>query len=163
MARKVLDGSAYTNVALGSSSTVPEYAPGDTVRCDSGLYVYGSANGAITVGQACKFVEGVYDFDTVTTAESGSTNTQLGICIAADGLADNYWGWFWRGMGTEEALLATTISADAQLTTTTTPGTLGSGGDNVDGAFAVDASGSGGVVTIRAAGLLQTNMTVAAT
>lgn len=164
MSRKPQDGSIGINVALGSSGTIPEFGVGDVVTCDSGVYVYGSANGAIDEGALCKYTEGSFDFDEVTTAESGTTNTQCGICVTSGGLADNYYGWFWRGRGYEEALFGGSINANTQLTTTATAGVVGTGGDNVDGLFTVDQSASGGgLYTVRAAGLLQTNMTVSAT
>lgn len=161
MARKPLT-AVFINVALGSSSTTREFGAGDVVQCDSGLYVYGQANGAIAEGYLAKFVEGTYDFDTVTTAESASTQTQLGVCVAAGGLADNYWGWFWRGMGNEEVYVTTTIAVDTQLTTHTSAGQASTGGDNVYGLFTNESSGSGGLTNCRCAGLLSTNFTVAA-
>lgn len=160
MARKVLD-AVYVNLSLGSSSTTPEYQPGEVVRADSGVYIYGQANGAIDEGAICKFVEQTWDFDEVTTAESGSTNTPLGVCVAAGGLADNYWGWFWRGCGVEEVYVQD-IATDTQVTTTTTAGEGGSGGDNIDGLFTNENNASAGLTTCRAAGFLQTNMTTAA-
>ena len=162
MARKVINGAAFINVALGSASTTPEHKPGDTVVCDSGLYVYGSANGAIDEGAICKFVEGTWDFDEITTAESGSTNTPIGVCVASGGLADNYWGWFWRGQG-KESVYVQDIATDTQVTTTTSAGEGGSGGDNIDSLFTNENNASAGLTVCRASRLLSTNFTTAAT
>lgn len=163
MARIVNDGTVGINLSVGSASTTPEHKPGATVRADTGNYIYGSANGAVAEGAICKYVEGTFDFDTVTTAESGSTNTLVGVSVASGGLADNYWGWFWVGNGSEEVLLATTIAADTQVTTTSSAGTGGSGGDNVYSLFTNESSGSGGLTNCRASGRLATNFTTSAT
>lgn len=146
----------------GSASSVPQHKPGDVIYCDSGLYVYGSANGAVDEGAVCKFVEGVWDFDEVTTAESGSTETQLGICVTDGGLADNQWGWFWRGLGTEYAYV-TDVNADVQLTTHTNAGELSTGGDNVFGLFSAENNASAGLTLVRSGRLICTNTTIAAT
>ncbi len=163
MARKPLFNT-YINVALGSSSTTPENAaPGDVLLCDSGVYIYGQANGAVAEGYACKYVEGVYDFDTVTTTESGSTNTPLGINVTAGGLADNYWGWFWRGQGSEYAYVKDSASDNAQLLTTTTAGQVGDTTDGVDlihDLHCVGIAAGAALSLVRSTVLLSTNATI---
>lgn len=167
MARKCLT-HPYINVALksvdgnGAANSIPQFAPGEKIWCDSGLYIYGSANGAVSEGYLCKFVEGTYDFDTVTTAESASANTPIGVCVASGGLADNQWGWFWRGHG-KEYVYVTDVNADVQVTTHTNAGEGSTGGDNVDGLFTNENNASAGLTICRASGALQTNMTIAAT
>lgn len=167
MARKCIT-HPYINVALGSvdgngaASSVPQFKPGERALCDSGVYIYGQANGAITEGHLCKFVEGTFDFDSVTTAESGSTNTAIGVCVTSGGLSDNQWGWFWRGQGTDYVYV-TDVNADVQVTTHTNAGEGSTGGDNVDGLFTVENNSTAGLTLCRAAGLLQTNMTTSAT
>lgn len=161
MARKPLS-NIYINVSVGSSSTVPEYAPGEVVVCDSGTYVYGSANGAIAEGYVCKFVQGVWDFDTVTTSESGATNTQIGVCVASGGLADNYWGWFWRGAGNGEYVYTLVTTIDVQLTTATTAGLAVTSGDTIDGLYPNGSVSSEGLRLCRSSKLLETNFTTAA-
>ena len=167
MARKCIT-HPYINVALGSvdyngaASTVPQFKPGERALCDSGVYQYGQANGAITEGFICKFVEGTFDFDTVTTTESGSTNTPLGVCVTSGGLADNQWGWFWRGQGSEYVYVAD-VNADVQVTTTANAGEGGTGGDNVASLFTNENNGAAGLTLCRATELLSTNPTIAAT
>lgn len=162
--------TAYINVTLSSplaagSSTVyqPEYKLGETVVCDSGIYIYGQANGAVVEGYAAKFAEGTWDFDTVTTAESGSTQTPLGICVASGGLADNQYGWFWRGMGYEYVYVKDSASADAQLLTTTTAGQVGDTTDGVDlihDLFCIGAAAGAALSLARSGVLLSTNATI---
>lgn len=162
MARKPLTAT-YINVALGSGSTTPEFAPGDTVLCDSGLYQYMQANGAVAEGYAVKFVEGTWDGDTVTTAESASTNTPLGICVTTGGLADNYWGWFWRGQGKEYVYVKDSASDNAQLLTTTTAGQVGDTTDGVDlihDLHCVGAAAGAALSLARSTVLLSTNATI---
>lgn len=167
MARKCIT-HPYINVALksvdgnGAASSVPHYKAGEVALCDSGHYVYGQANGAITEGYVCKAVAGTWDFDTVTTTESGSTNTVIGVCVASGGLADNQWGWFWRGLG-QEYVYATDVNADVQLTTSANAGEATTGGDNIDGLFTVENNASVGLTLCRSAVLLSTNFTTSAT
>jgi hypothetical protein len=167
MARKAIS-QPYVNVSLGSvkasdgtASTVPDYAPGDKINCDSGQYIYMQANGAVVEGYLCKYVEGTYDADTCTTAESGSTATPLGVCVTSGGLVDNQWGWFWRGLGSGEYVyLTTTIAADTQVTTHTVAGQGSTGGDPIHSLFANVSSGSGGLTLCRSSVLLCTNDTI---
>lgn len=153
------------NAGTGAASTVPEYTPGQIWQADSGIYVYGQANGVVAEGYACYYVEGTWDFAPVTTAISGSTNTPIGVCVVAGGLVDNQWGWFWRGGigGTEYVYLTASISANTQLTTVT-PGTAGqvtTGGDPIHNLFNNAASGgSGGLTLCRSTALLETNTTI---
>lgn len=168
MARMVTDGrigidltqvDLAPTVALGGA----RFALGETVFADSGRYIYGQCNGAVVVGYLCKYVEGVYDFDTMTTAESGSTETHAGIFVGSRDAADNEFGWFWTGMGSEEVYVTTTISADVQLTTHSTAGQVSTGGDNVFELFTNESSGSGGLTNCRSAEILRTNTTIALT
>lgn len=150
------------NPGTGAASTVPDYKAGTVFQADNGLYVYGQSNGATVEGYLAKFVEGTWDFDTVTTAESGSTQTPLGVCVASGGLIDNQWGWWWRGGagGSEYVYLTTTISADTQVTTHTVAGQGSTGGDPIHNLFANASSGSGGLTLCRSGALLETNTTI---
>lgn len=162
--------TAYINVrnpsplAAGSTTVyAPEYKLGETVVCDSGLYIYMQANGAVPEGYAAKFAEGTWDADTVTTAESGSTNTPIGICVADGGLSDNQYGWFWRGMGYEYVYVKDSAVADAQLLTTTTAGQVGDTTDGVDlihDLFCVGAAAGAALSLARSSVLLTTNATI---
>lgn len=154
MARRV-NSAIGINLSAGSSSTVPEFTPGETVRADSGIYMYGQANGAVTEGYICKYVEGTYDFDTVTHTEGDSVNYSLGVNVTAGGLADNYWGWFWRGQGSEYVYVKDSASADVNMLLTTTAGMVG---DNTDGTDVIHDLFTN--ATVSAAGLALCRSTV---
>ena len=147
------------NVALGSNSTVPEFKPGEQIDCDSGRYIYGQANGAVTEGHICKYIEGVFDFDSCTTAESGAVNTPLGVNVTSGGLTDNYWGWFWRGQGVEEVYVQD-IATDTQVTTTTSAGEGGTGGDVISDLFTNENNSAAGLTACRASRLISTNTSI---
>lgn len=122
-----------------------------------GHYVFAQANGAIALGALVK-ISSAGQADTVTTSESGSTPKILGIAQAL--LADNEWGWFWRGNGSTEALVVTGNAADTALTTHTGAGELSTGGDAIVGGLVTvdgNATGSNAVITVAAYGLIGTN------
>lgn len=167
MARKVTSAvgvnlTAGAPLAAGSTTVyIPEYALGERVVADSGIYQYLQANGAVAEGYAAKFVEGTFDADAVTTAESASANTPLGVCVTSGGLADNQYGWFWRGDGQDYVYLTTTISIDTQLTTGAgTAGQVTTGGDPIHDLFNTVASTTAGLYLCRSATLLNTNSTI---
>jgi hypothetical protein len=123
----------------------------------TGEYWFVQANGAIAAGAVCKITD-AGQADTVTTSESGSTAKILGIAQAA--LADNEWGWLWRGNGYTEALVVTGNAADTALTTHTGAGELSTGGDTIVGGLVTvdgNATGSNAVITVAAYGLIGTN------
>lgn len=146
----------------GGSTTAynPEFGIGTQIWADSGLYIYGQANGAITEGHICKFVDGTWDFDSVTTAESGTAFTPLGVCVASGGLADNQHGWFWRGFGKESVYVAD-VASGVQVTTTGNAGEGGSGGDYVYSLFTNENNAAAGLTSCVATGALSTNFTIA--
>jgi hypothetical protein len=124
---------------------------------DAGHYWFAQANGAVALGALVK-ISAVGQADTVTTSESGSTAKILGIAQAA--LADNEWGWFWRGNGYTEALVVTGNAADTALTTHTGAGEMSTGGDAIVGGLVTvdgNATGSNAVITVAAYGLIGTN------
>jgi len=137
--------------------TVNEENPSETVGAvftgSDGVYQYQRANGAVTAGAAC-IIDEVGDATPATTALSGSLPCAIGVACAD--LTDNYYGWFWRGCGVFEALVTNGAAAGA-LTTTTSAGVLGTGGDSVAGARNVDAGVTDTRVTIFASQLLATN------
>lgn len=161
MSRKVID-AIMINLSLGSASTTPEYGVGEHVNADSGVYVYMQANGAIVEGYLCKFVEGTYDADTCTTAESGSVHTPLAANVTAGGLADNFWGWFWRGGKGQDYVYVQDIATDTQVTTTATAGQGGSGGDNIFGLFTNENNSAAALTLCRASEIFSTNNTITA-
>lgn len=150
------------NVRLGSAGTTPEYKPGQIIPTAEGnVYIYGQANGAVAEGYGCKYVEGVFDFDPVTTAESGTTPTPIGINVTDGGLADNYWGWFWKGGSGQEYAYVTDIAADVQVTTGAgTAGQLTSGGDTIQNLFTNENNSTAGLTICRASGFFSTNFTI---
>lgn len=163
--------TAYINVrnasalAAGSSTVyVPDYRLGETVLCDSGLYIYMQANGAVAEGYLCKFVEGTWDADTVTHTEGDTTNLALAICVTDGGLADNQYGWFWRGMGTEYAYVDSTVAAaDTQLKLCTTAGRVDDSTDGTDiihDLFNVAVVSAAGLNLVRSTVLLSVNASI---
>lgn len=127
-------------------------------------FEYAQANGDIDEGATCILTDTITsnEISDVQAAEgnntaSGSTRKKIGIAEAT--IADNGYGWFFRGFGHTEALVANGISAGAALTTTDTAGVAGAGGDAIAGLYAVDANSSGSTAlgTVRADGLLTTN------
>lgn len=146
--------AAYTSQEF-RLMTVAELNP-DENGDNFGEYVFCQANGAIDRGALCQITHDGQASEQDTTS-SGSTRKRDGVAQAA--LADNEWGWFWRGRGKTEALVANGISAGAALTTTATAGVLGSGGDAVASCLAVDANatGSTALVTIEADNYISTN------
>lgn len=121
-----------------------------------GAYQYAQAGEAINVGDACVLTP-LGQATMVDTTASGAVGNIIGIAQAT--LANDEYGWFWRGCGVTEATVETGTTSGLVLTTTGTDGTLGTGGDRVVSAFAVDANatGSDAVVTIAAFSYIGTN------
>lgn len=161
MARKPIT-SVYVNVALGSvdgngtANTIPQYTPGEILICDSGVYLYGSADGAIAEGYCAKYVEGTWDFDTAATGEGDTELVTLGICVTSGGLADNQWGWFWLGEGYEDCYCED-VAADVQVTLTATTGIVGAGGEAIDGLVTIENNAAQGLTACRSTTRLCTN------
>lgn len=166
--RIVQDGKAGINLigkpALNADGGyTPEFALGTEVKADSGLYKYLQANGTVAEGYAVKYLPGTNDGDTVTTAESGTTNTDIAICVASGGLADNQQGWFWVGEGYEYAYIKDSASDAAQLLTTTTAGQVGDTTDGVDlihDLFCLGAAAGAALSLVRSSVRLTTNATI---
>lgn len=168
MARKVITGIRI-NLANGSvdgngtASSIPHYTPGETVRADSGLYIYMQANGAVAEGYICKYAEGTWDADTVTHAEGDSTNYALAVCVASGGLADNQWGWFWRGEGYDYVYVKSSASADTQMLLSTTAGQVDDttdGTDVIHDLFTIGAAAGAALSLCRSSVLLSVNASV---
>jgi hypothetical protein len=147
---------AYTSQEFTLMESV-ELKPTGTVAGENcGVYVFAQAGEAIAKGDLCHITYAGQATMLDSTA-SGSTRKRCGIAQVA--LANDEYGWFWRGEGTTEARLADSIAAGAALTTTATDGVLGAGGDAVASLLAVDANASGGVAlrTVEADILISTN------
>jgi len=159
MARKVLSGAFGVDLSKVHTSTSSDrFSYRTMVEADSGVYIYGQASGAIAEGALC-FIDETGQVTEMTTTNSGSTPKEACVCVADGGLADNAEGWFWRGKGVEEVLVADSVADDAALTTTASAGVAGAGGDAVNSLVTTEANSSGGaaLTTCQAAGLLSTN------
>lgn len=162
MARRPLH-EVHTNLTAGAPLAVgsttayqPEYTLGHIVYCDSGVYVYGQANGTVAEGDCCKYVERAYDFDPAATGEGDTELITLGVCVTSGGLADNQHGWFWLGEGSEY-VLCEDVAADVQVTLTAAAGTVGAGGEAIDGLVTIENNASAGLTLCRSATRLTTN------
>lgn len=154
MARIVTDGRAYIN--LSQVDTSAQYQLGMKVQADSGIYLYGQANGAIDEGAAVSFEVTSSDCQ---LAELSTGSTGLSVGVACEALADNEHGWIWVGGagGYENVLLAAGVSDNAALKATASAGVLdGGGGTAVVGAYAAAASGAGGLTACRSTTVLYT-------
>lgn len=137
------DGTAGIELDKAYSSAAFEL--GSRIMTNKGMATFLKANGAVAKGAACrvKRASDANDADEITTAISASLDTDVVVALAA--LADNEYGFFMEGPFQDvDVLVATGISADAALTTTTTAGTVGAGGDAISGLIANAANASGG-------------------
>lgn len=154
MARIVTDGTAYVNLSQVDTGATQKL--GQSVQADSGVYEYFQANGAISEGGVCILTYDDGQAVEADTTASGSTPKSIGI--ACEALADNEYGWFWRGKGYENVLLAASVADDAAITTTATAGEGGTGGDLIFSLISTAANGGSVALTACAAGgLLTTN------
>lgn len=142
-----------------ATSTTDTFGHGYTVYTNEGPVTWAKAGGTITEGQVAKleFVTSIWAGVALDTTESASENTVVGIASTA--ITSGSYGWFFRGpFDNVQVKLATTISADVNLTTTATAGTAGSGGDAISGLTSNASSGSGGLTYCRAVQALGTNI-----
>jgi len=164
----------YINVAQASvlqagSTTVyqPDYKPGAKIKCDSGVYRYLKANGAVQEGGLAKYVatDGTsFDATPLTTAISGTVKTDGAVCVTSGGLADNQYGWFWLGEGEEYVYCANNVVSLLILATCTSAGCVAGqalSGDVVSDLIAIDSSSATGLRYCRSSRLLSTNFEVA--
>lgn len=156
MAHFLTDGTidASLEVAYTSESLNFTFVVGNDVPGNNGIYRFGQAAGAIDLGAVCSIDETGQVAELDTTG-SGSTPKTVGVALAA--LADNEWGWFWRGCGQCDVLLATSINDDTAITTTATAGVGGTGGDAITGLVSTESSGTGGLTGCQCAIPLSTN------
>ena len=159
MARKVLSGAFGVDLSrVHTETSYDRFAYRTMVEADSGVYIYGQASGAIDEGALC-FIDETGQVAELDSTGSGSTPKECCVCVSAGGLADDQEGWFWRGKGVEEVLVANSVADDAALTTTANAGIAGAGGDAVNSLVTTEANSSGAarLTTCQAAGLLSTN------
>jgi len=148
-------GSVYTvseaaRVDFDVDITTDTYNTGTMLLSNKGPMVWAKAASAITEGQLCHFTysAGVISATPSTTALVSTTRLALGVAHKA--IASASYGWFFVGPFHDvQVVLATTISADAAITTTTTGGTGGAGGTAIAGLTANASSGSGGLTSCR--------------
>lgn len=161
---------AQKSVLAAGSTTVyqPDYKLGTEIKCDSGIYRYLQADGAISEGYVCKFLAsgaatGLYDAWVLNTTGSGTAITTCGICVAHGGLADNQQGWFWLGEGEEYVYLASGVTSfTGPLCTWTTSGQVAAAtsGDIIAELMPIDSTTSSGTSLrlCRSPRLLATNI-----
>lgn len=129
-------------------------------------WIYGRANGAITAGYWCdQALDGTYDMTHTTTARCGTPGTDLALLAVANiAMTDNYYGWFWIGFGTFEAVLENSYAAGSQIYTTSNAGIPGTNSSSfvLDGVRSVDAGVTATRVTVWAAGRLVAGVVEAA-
>lgn len=152
--------SDLTGIDTTHTSTTAEYDVADIVRFKHatygrGAWVYGQADEAITAGQAVFVTESDGGLTLADTTESGSTAKLVGIADTA--IASGSYGWVWVGEGTFEAIVTNAVAAGTNLTTTGTGGTVGTGGDAINGLISVDAGVTSTRVTVEADGILSVN------
>lgn len=161
---------AQKSVLAAGSTTVyqPDFKLGTQIQCDSGVYKYLQADGAVAEGYLVRWYPSNFDANIIDTTASGTAPTNCGICVASGGLADNQQGWFWLGDGEEYCALASGVtSLTVPLCTWTTSGLIGGAGsgDLIWNLVAVDSSTSSGTSLrlCRSNTLLKTNQVVAGT
>lgn len=143
---------------VGFDLTVNEALPTQVVGAlfsgDNGFYSYQKCEGGLTAGQFA-LIDELGDATGLTTTNSGSLPQSVGVACAD--LTDEYYGWFWRGCGSFEAIVTNAVAAGTQLTTTASAGVAGTGGDTIIGLRNVDAGVTSTRVTVFAATIMATN------
>lgn len=142
------------------ADTDQKFALGDFAMTKDGMFQYVQANGAIAVYDAVK-VDDDGQAAALTTTISGAEPTAVGLAQVA--LADNEYGWVFRGMGGGsgkgiKANLAANCAADVKLYTTATAGVLDdTATDLIENVKAVAAVTSAAAAEVYAVGLMTTN------
>lgn len=143
---KIAGASATPDFRLGSVAGYDDPAAGYKE------YVYGRANGAITIGYACVEQDG-FDFTMATTTNTAGGasghGTRVGVAMAT--LADNEYGWF-QVYGKGSVRTAASAAVGTRLNTTATAGQLDD--DGTAGARAINGivlfTATGGVAATNA-------------
>jgi len=150
-----------------TQSATPLFPLGSVTFDEQGRrWIYGRANGALTAGYWCDMTtDGTYDFTHTTTTRCGTPGTNwklLGIPHIA--YTDNYYGWFFTGFGTFEAVIENNYAAGDVLYTTANAGLPGTDSSSfqIDGVKTIDAGVTATRVTIWAAGILTAGVAEAA-
>lgn len=152
-------------VKLDVSSTTPQARLGQIYIDDLGRqFIYGRANGAVTVGQWHVQTEETFDMTPMTTALVGTPGTNWkNLGVATVTAADNAYLWFWIGYGAYECIIENGHAAGDVLYTTINAGIPGpnSSSATIDGVKTLDAGVTSTRVTVVAAGRLTAGMTQA--
>jgi len=145
-----------SGVDLETAASTPQSTLGIPYWGKQGVYIYAQATETISAGNWV-FLDEANLLTLGDTTESGTE--QVRVCVAAaDMTTTNKYGWVWCGAGVFEAIVVNGVAAGSALTTTTTPGQAGTGGDAITGCLTIDAGVTDTRVTVRCAGLSQTNM-----
>lgn len=131
------------------------------VGIDGEIWEYAKNEGGASAGHAC-IIDNNHDATKVTTTLAGSVGQKIGIPNID--MTDEYYGWYWRGNGDFEAILANGFTAGNQLFTSATGGVLGANGGSdcgIDGLRAIDAGVTDTRVTVHAACLMTVGVAAA--
>lgn len=143
--------------------SAPKFTPGTYVQEPDGrVYQYLKNEGGTAAGKWARIDENL-DATSITTTNASDVSADVGIACRA--MTDEYYGWYFRGCGVFEAIIANSFTAGDQLFTSATGGVPGANGGSdigIDGATAIDAGVTNTRVTIRAAGLLSVGKAAAA-
>lgn len=131
--------------------------PGTKIRTQGGFMHFAQVNEAagIAIGRFA-IIGPDGQAIAMNTTDSGSLGQDIGVACAA--LADNEYGWFWRGPGTWEALVTDSVAANTQLTTTASDGIAGTGGDTIQGLRNLELGVTATLVDVFAAVEMTTNV-----
>jgi hypothetical protein len=129
-------------------------------------FQYCQANGAVTAGYWCDITtDGTFDATHTTTTRCGTPGTNWKcLGVACTTFTDNYYGWFWIGFGTFEAVIENSFAAGDVLYTTANAGLPGTDSSSfqIDGVKTIDAGVTATRVTVWAAGRLTAGVAEAA-
>ena len=113
------------SVNLTEQSATPLAQLGDEYVDSQGRhFVYGQSNGAQSAGGWASYVVGAWDMTPLVTAGTEATNWYT-IAVACAAMTDNYYGWFWVGPGTFEAIIENNFAAADKIYTTANAGIPG--------------------------------------
>ena len=151
-------------VDLLTESSTPLFPVGQVYIDEYGRqFLYGKAKGALTAGRwNLQATDGTYDMEPVTTtlvATPGS-NWFFGS-VACHDMTDDYYGWFWIGFGTFEAIIENNYAAGDVIYTTANAGIPGTNSSSatLDGVKTIDAGATSTRVTVFAAGRITYGLT----
>jgi hypothetical protein len=154
---KVLDGTI--GIDFSATSETDTYGHGFTVQTSQGPVVWAKAAAANAEGTLVKLAlsSSILTATKITSAISASEQTRVGVTHKA--IASGSYGWHFTGPFDDvEVQIANSVNADTAVTTTTTDGEGGAGGDTIGGLVTNEASGASGLTQCRATSHLQTNV-----